>query len=125
MHHLAEALKLFEGISRLYLDQLSREYRDWPAQPNSTRLSDQDAERQSDGLSHFRYLRLRHRPSRGRDVRNETKAAARAPAYIFQSLSHSCPRWLVLPLCPRVVLLPLFLNQALGETRLQSRRRQS
>src|SRR5438034_7194512 len=125
MHHSVESLKLFEGISRPYLDPPSRECRDWPTQPNSKRLSDQDGELRSNGLSHFRHLPPRRRPSRGRDAQNETKAAARVPAYIFQSLSHSCPRWLVLLLCPRVVLLPLFLNQALRETRLQSRRRQS
>src|SRR5438034_2467508 len=119
MHHSVESLKLFEGISRPYLDPPSREYRDWPTQPNSKRLSDQDVELRSNGLSHFRHLLPRRRPSRGRDGRNETKAAARVPAYIFQSLSHSCPGWPVLLLCPRVALLPPFLRQALRERRLR------
>src|SRR5437667_738108 len=101
--HSAESPKLFEEISRPYLDHLSRECRDWPAQPNSTCLWDQDAKLRSDGLLHFRYLPLRRRPSRGRDVRNGMKAAIQARAYKYQLPFRSPLRWLASRLVPQVL----------------------
>src|SRR2546430_17092866 len=63
MHHSVESLKLFEGIFRRYLDPPSRECRDWPTQPNSKRLSDQDVGLRSNGCRAFdiSYLNIGHR----------------------------------------------------------------